>query len=138
MKIILAGHGKIATEMNRSVKMIFGELSNFFEVEFYEGESMYDIVEKYKLILENESKGSETLIITDLFGGSPYNAAAALAMTNEKVEVLTGLSMPLCLEVASKNHVYTVKQIVDEIKEIQSDFVKSFRDIEITKIEEDF
>lgn len=65
--------------------------------------------------------------MTDLFGGSPYNAAAVLAMKNDKAEVLTGLSLPLCAELATMEAV-SAKEASSYMKEAGKEFVKSFRD----------
>ena len=126
MIVILAGHGKIGTAMLESTQMVIGKCSNFFSVEFHKGEGPEDIIEKYNKILAGK-ENEEVLIVTDLFGGSPYNAAAVLAMKNDKVEVLTGLSLPLCAELAVMDTV-SVKEASAYMKEAGKEFVKSFRD----------
>ncbi|MBP9479237.1 MAG: PTS sugar transporter subunit IIA [Sebaldella sp.] len=126
MKIILAGHGKIGTSMLESTEMVIGECNNFYSVEFHKGESPEDILDKYRKII-GENINEDILILTDLFGGSPYNAAAMLAMTNEKVEVLTGLSLPLCAELATMEAI-CAKESVEYLKNSSKDFVVSFRD----------
>lgn len=125
MIVILAGHGRIGTAMLESTQMVIGECNNFFSVEFHKGEGPEDIIKKYNEILEG--KEDDVLIVTDLFGGSPYNAAAVVAMKNEKAEVLTGLSLPLCAELATMD-AKCAKEASDYLKEAGKDFVKSFRD----------
>lgn len=126
MKVILAGHGKIGTSMLESTEMVIGECNNFYSVEFHKGESPEDIIGRYQKII-GENINEDILILTDLFGGSPYNAAAVLAMKNEKVEVLTGLSLPLCAELATMDAV-CAKESVKYLKDSSKDFVVSFRD----------
>ena len=126
MIVILAGHGRIGTAVLESTQMVIGECSDFFSVEFQKGEGPEDIIKKYNEILTGR-ENEEVLIVTDLFGGSPYNAAAVLAMNNEKVEVLTGLSLPLCAELAVMDAA-SVKEASEYLKEAGKEFVKSFRD----------
>ena len=126
MIVILAGHGRIGTAVLESTQMVIGECSDFFSVEFQKGEGPEDIIKKYNEILTGR-ENEEVLIVTDLFGGSPYNAAAVLAMNNEKVEVLTGLSLPLCAELAVMEAA-CAKEASAYMKEAGKEFVKSFRD----------
>ena len=134
MIVILAGHGRIGTAVLESTQMVIGECSDFFSVEFQKGEGPEDIIKKYNEILTGR-ENEEVLIVTDLFGGSPYNAAAVLAINNEKVEVLTGLSLPLCAELAVMDAA-SVKEASEYLKEAGKEFVKSFRDQTIEDEEE--
>jgi mannose/fructose-specific phosphotransferase system component IIA len=42
---------------------------------------------------------NEALVLADLMGGSPSNAAARLALTNPKLHLVSGLNLPMVLEV---------------------------------------
>ena len=134
MKVILVGHGKIGTAMHESTQMVIGECKNFYSVEFHKGESPEDILNKYNKIIGNDLH-EEALIVTDLFGGSPYNAAAILAMKNKNVEVLTGLSLPLCAELATMDTI-SAKESASYLKNLSKDFVVSFRDLIVEDEEE--
>ena len=37
--------------------------------------------------------------MVDLFGGSPFNAASIIAMKNSNMEIVTGVNLPMILEV---------------------------------------
>ena len=42
------------------------------------------------------------LLLADLFGGSPANAVAAAFLRDDDVEMVTGLSLPMVLEVSNR------------------------------------
>ena len=45
-------------------------------------------------------KGSGVIILTDMFGGTPTNLALSL-LGNHKVEVVTGVNLPMLLKVCT-------------------------------------
>jgi PTS system sorbose-specific IIA component len=66
-------------------------------VEFVPGENASDIAGKLQKLVSAYIH-NEWLIAVDLQCGSPWNAAATLAMHNPQLRVISGLSLPLALE----------------------------------------
>lgn len=135
-KVILVAHGKLAQEMKNSSEMIFGSLPDFESLTFLKEEGLDTIQEKILASMKDEN--ASYLILTDLFCGTPYNASCAVAMTNSdrEIKVVSGMSLPIVLEVASmldKN----LQTIVNHITSVSSDIVKVFNKQEIGE-EEDF
>ena len=52
------------------------------------------------------------LFLNDLFGGSPYNAACRLVIANEAYGIVTGVNLPMLIEMCSA-------QMMDEGLSIQ-------------------
>lgn len=101
MYLILAAHGQLAAAVKQSAEMVFGQMEHMTAVEFIPGENADDLKRKYREILEKQGENQETLILTDLFGGSPYNAAYETAVGKENMDVITGLCLPVLLDVVS-------------------------------------
>lgn len=99
MYFILAAHGRLASAVKESVEMVFGQVDRVTAVEFLPGENTEDLKKKYQKVLEKED--DEILFLVDLFGGSPYNAAFETALQEERMEVLTGLSLPMLIDAVS-------------------------------------
>ena len=38
--------------------------------------------------------------MVDLFGGSPFNAASRIAIKNDNIDIVTGVNLPMLLEVS--------------------------------------
>lgn len=99
--VIIGSHGNFAQEILRSCEMICGPRENVAAVTFEPGESADSLVDKYKDILSRLDIKNGILFITDLFGGSPYNAACRIAMENRNAGIVAGINMPMVLEVLS-------------------------------------
>ena len=78
------------------------------------------------------------LILTDLFCGTPYNASCAVAMKNpeREIDVVSGMSLPIVLEVASMLG-NSLQDIVNHATSIPCDTVKAFKQ-QVIEEEEDF
>ena len=58
------------------------------------------------------------LFLNELFGGSPYNAACRLVMTNDKYGIVTGVNLPMLIEMTSA-------QLIDDGSDIQALMAKA-------------
>ncbi|MEO1768683.1 MULTISPECIES: PTS sugar transporter subunit IIA [Enterococcus] len=136
-KVILVAHGQLAHEMKRSAEMIFGELSDFQSVEFLKEEGLDSIQQKISQAMTDET--ADYLVLADLFCGTPYNASCAVAMKNtqQTIEVVSGMSLPLVLEAASMLQGNNLSSIVKHITSVAGDTVKSFSE-QLIEEEEDF
>lgn len=129
MNFILAGHGNIAVEMKNSIEMIAGEYPNVRAITFQLGDGIETLKDKYLKII-NQSTEQSFIIITDIFSGSPYNAAAMLAMQSENIEVISGLSLPLCLALLHLDYSsISLEETFEQLNDMKSDFIKSFKKI---------
>lgn len=136
IKVILVAHGKLAHEMKNSAEMIFGALPDFESVEFLKEEGLDTIQEKIFGAMKEEAS---YLVLTDLFCGTPYNASCAVAMKNPEREIgiVSGMSLPIVLEVASMLQGSHLEDIVNHITIIPCETVKAFNQVVIEE-EEDF
>ncbi|HBU7209417.1 TPA: PTS sorbose transporter subunit IIA, partial [Klebsiella pneumoniae] len=90
---IFCAHGQLAGAMLDSVCMVYGEV-NVSAVAFVPGENAADIaINLEKLVSAHTDE--EWVIAVDLQCGSPWNAAAGLAMRHPQIRVISGLSLPL-------------------------------------------
>jgi PTS system mannose-specific IIA component len=54
--------------------------------------------EKIEQQVQALNTGQGVLIFVDLFGASPFNASARVAVRYENVDVITGMNLPMLLE----------------------------------------
>jgi PTS system mannose-specific IIA component len=112
ISVIIGTHGMFSDEILKSAEMIFGTQENIGSVTFKPGEGIEDLIEKYnKLISELDSKDG-VLFMVDLFGGSPFNAASIIAMKNDNMEIVTGVNLPMILEVLGSRDFSTVSELL--------------------------
>lgn len=131
---IFCAHGKLACAMLESVQMVYGEV-NVSAVEFVPGENAGDIADKLEKLVSAHVQ-DEWLIAVDLQCGSPWNAAATLAMHNPKLRVISGLSLPLALELVDNQTSMNVDELCSHLTTIARQTCVVWQQLETA--EEDF
>ena len=101
VSLVIAAHGHLAEGLVASSAMIVGPSDDVVAVTFESSEGPDDLLAKYAAAVEG-SPSQEHLILVDLFGGSPYNAAARFAAGRDDADVVTGVNLPMIIEVLSR------------------------------------
>ncbi|MDI9206154.1 PTS sugar transporter subunit IIA [Ligilactobacillus saerimneri] len=112
-KVILIGHGRTGVAFKEAVEMIFGQAPAFYPLEFLPGEGIKDVTRKITDVV-GDTAPEDVLVVADLFSGTPYNSAAQLALEGKIADVVSGMSLPMLLEVACniQEDVTTVKDLI--------------------------
>ena len=76
------------------------------------------------------------LILTDIFSGTPYNASCAYAMkhSDKEIRILSGMSLPIVLEIATMRENANADAIVAHILDVGKDTIRTF---ELSAIEQE-
>ena len=125
--IIVGTHGKFSAEIVRSSEMIFGSQENVGVVTFEPGEGADNLVQKFEEVMKNLDCSDGVLFMVDLFGGSPFNAASRIAINNENTDIVTGVSLPMLLEVYGSRSFLSLEELVETAQNAAKDAVKSFK-----------
>lgn len=127
MQIILVAHGNLSVEMKNTAEMILGEVKKCSVITFIPGENTETLKTKFNKLINDFDKDENILIIVDLFGGSPYNAAFEIAMKNENIEILTGLNVPMLIDILSKREsgLEAVENLLEELN--TEEYIRSFK-----------
>lgn len=132
VNLIIATHGKFSAELVNSAQMVYGEVENLHVVTFVPGEGQDTLVEKYETIIAQLPQDSSVLFLVDLFGGSPYNAAARVVAKRPKDDIVTGVNLPMLLEVmdasADENDAQALAALAREVGQLS---VKTFHNKEV-------
>ncbi|MBC1319769.1 PTS sugar transporter subunit IIA [Listeria welshimeri] len=94
MNYILAAHGRYAQEVKNSCQMITGQTTNIAAVTFTEDMGVTDVLESYNAVYSPEN---ETVIIVDIVGGTPCNAAQMFRAKYPEIKIVSGLSLGLII-----------------------------------------
>lgn len=97
--IVLAAHGPLPGALLESTSMILGEAPQVASVSLMPGDSLEDLVERLRSEVNNVNAGDGVLILLDMFGGTPANAMALLAQQTNEVQAITGVNLPMLLEI---------------------------------------
>ena len=124
--IIVGTHGEFSREIINSSEMIFGKQDNLGYVTFNTGESADDLVNKYERIAEKLNCSDGVLFVVDLFGGSPYNAASRVVVNNKNMDIVTGVNLPMLLELFAARSYASLKELVEIAETSGNSGIKSF------------
>lgn len=97
---VVVTHGDLATELLRVAELIVGPQERLRAVPLAPGEDMDSMRARIADAVKDVDGGDGVLILADMFGGTPSNLS--LPFHHEgKVEVLTGVNLPMVLKLAS-------------------------------------
>jgi len=96
--VVVATHGKLAEEMIRTAETVVGHLEQMVPVSVVA--SAPDVRANLKAAIQRVDQGDGVLLLTDLLGGSPTNLCVSF-LTERKVEVVTGINLPMLLKLYS-------------------------------------
>lgn len=129
--ILVVTHGKFAHEIVKSGELIIGLQNNYKTLGLLHGDS----IDKFKGDVEEAVKilndGDGVLVFVDLYGGSPFNAAA-IGMHNlsKKVnlECIIGVNLPMILEAFLSRDNYDLQGLKKYILEIGVNSIKDLKE----------
>lgn len=98
--IVVVSHGNMAEGMMDAARMIVGEMEGVATVSLKESDAVEDLISRIETAVDEVDQGDGTLILVDAFGASPFNASARLAMNRKNIEVVSGMNLPMLLELA--------------------------------------
>jgi fructose-specific PTS system IIA component len=121
ISVIISGHGDFATALKGASRMIFGDQDNLIAVPFLKGEGTQTLQEKYKQVLEGIPEENEVLFLVDIFGGTPYNAATPYIVHNQRIDMASGVNLPILLEVLSMREYVPLKEMLNKLKKVNEE-----------------
>jgi len=97
-KLILT-HGGLARELLAAAQIISGRLFGFEALSLDWNDTFEEAKAKVRAAIDRLEDGEGVLILTDMYGGTPSNVAVTFLQPG-KVEVLTGVNLPMVLRLA--------------------------------------
>ena len=110
--IVLVSHGRFAAELLRSAELIIGEQKDVATFGLEQGDSVDELRVAVRNAIRTLDDGSGVLVLTDLFGGSPSNVAAA-NMRDLSYYSLTGINLPMLIEALTMRDSLSIDKLVN-------------------------
>ncbi len=115
--IIIVGHRNLPQVLYEIINDMVGNNDNFDYVNVYPDDDPEKVKEQLdKKVNKMKSKYKTILILTDMFGGTPSNLALTF-LEKGKVEVITGVNLPMILKLKLSEKDYSFNEIVKFIKD---------------------
>lgn len=98
---VIVTHGHLAGELLAAAEMIIGPISYITAVSIGWHDDVDAARDEVQRAITRVTQGAGVLLLTDMFGGTPTNIAS-MFLEDEKVEVATGVNLPMVIKVASQ------------------------------------
>ena len=97
--LVVATHARLAEELLLTAELIVGRLEQSEAVSIGADASVDEARARLAAALKRVDSGDGVLVLTDMFGGTPANLA--LTFLDDKVEVITGVNLPMILKLST-------------------------------------
>jgi PTS system mannose-specific IIA component len=115
---VVVTHGQLATELVNAAETSVGDLPRFAAVSIGWHEDTQDARDEIAEAVARVRQDKGVLILTDMFGGTPANLAMSfLADDANKVEVITGVNLPMLIKLASTTEPADLLQVARDMRE---------------------
>jgi len=111
VSILLLSHGSLSKTFYETASMIMGKIENVSYIELPTGADDESYAKEVASVIE---KNDNTLILVDLFGGSPFIKSALVYKKfkeSHNVEIVTGMNLGMLIETINANQGLTLKEL---------------------------
>ena len=91
---LILTHGGLARELVEAAEMILGRQPRFEALSLSWTDTFEESAAKTRSALETLDSDEGVLILTDMYGGTPYNVASSFHKAGE-IEVVSGVNLPM-------------------------------------------
>src|SRR5262245_23475280 len=113
---LIVTHGRLAIELLNAAEMIVGEIHHITAVSLGWHDDVGMATTMIEKALDRVKSPDGVLILTDMFGGTPTNIASTF-LDREKVEVVTGVNLPMVIKLAQIGESHTLAAAAKILKE---------------------
>jgi PTS system mannose-specific IIA component len=114
--VVVVTHGQLATELLNAAEAIVGDLPQFVAVSIGWHDDVDDAREEIRQAVARVQANGGVLILTDMFGGTPANLGMTF-LEPDKVEVITGVNLPMLIKLASLKTSQDLLGVAREMRE---------------------
>ena len=114
--VVVVTHGQLATELVNAAETIVGDLPRFTAVSIGWHEDVQDARGEIAQAIGRVQGEHGILVLTDMFGGTASNLGITF-LEDRRVEVLTGVNLPMLIKLASMTQRTDVLEVARELRE---------------------
>jgi mannose PTS system EIIA component len=114
--LLVVTHGRVAEELVKAAKTIVGPLDALEAVSIGWDDDVAAARGRIEEAIQRVGKGTGALILTDMFGGTPTNIALSF-LDPGKVEVITGVNLPMLIKFTNLRDEMAFQEIARRIAE---------------------
>ena len=111
--VVLVTHGRLAEEFLAAVVHVVGPQPHFATVCIAADDDMEARRQEIMDMVQLVETGDGTILLTDMFGGTPANLAISL-LDKDKTEVIAGVNLPMLIKLATIRGSKALPEVVEE------------------------
>jgi mannose PTS system EIIA component len=108
--LLIISHCDLGKEFLNAAELIVGRLEASGYVSITQTTESSDMLKEISQKITALNSGKGVLVLTDMFGGTPSNLSLSF-LKEEKVEVLTGVNLPMVIAVATDRNDLTLSEL---------------------------
>ena len=116
MSVVIVTHYRLGEEFLQALRLIVPDAPDFQAVSIDPKQSVDEMRELIAAALRRADLGEGVLVLTDMFGGTPSNMALSF-LEEHRVEVVTGLNLPMLIKLATMTEKKPLEQLAAFIKD---------------------
>ena len=113
--VLIITHGNLGNELIKVTKLIRGDMEGALAISVDETKGVENLKNDIIAAIKKLDSGEGVLILTDLFGGTPSNISLSF-LEKKKVEVVTGVNLPMMLKVSERKDERGLSEFADFIR----------------------
>lgn len=113
---VIVSHGQLANELLAAAEQVVGELTHIKSVSIGWHDNVEAAQNEIERAIKEVSSDKGVLLLTDMFGGTPTNIAA-MFIEEGRVEVITGVNLPMVIRLASQPEELSLAEMAAAIEE---------------------
>ncbi|HDQ04413.1 MAG TPA: PTS sugar transporter subunit IIA [Deltaproteobacteria bacterium] len=114
--VLITTHGNLGSELIKAAEMIKGPLEHIAHISIDQTNNAEKIKKEIGNAIKKLDNGKGVIVLTDLFGGTPSNISLSF-MKEGKVEVVTGVNLPMLLKLSEIKDEMSLKEFACFIKD---------------------
>ncbi len=127
--VLIATHGEFGNALLATLRMILGEIEGLESIALSSEDSMDSFMAKMEKALKAvDPKETGSLVLVDMLGGTPFNVAVQMAQ-KRKLEVVTGVNLPMLIKVASHRDETDLKFLTSEVQKTTRESIVTTLDL---------
>jgi PTS system mannose-specific IIA component len=121
--LLVVTHGRLAGELETAARRIVGDVAKMASISLDWDDDVVDARRRIEQGIEKVAVNGRVLILTDMFGGTPSNVALSL-LEPGKIDVITGVNLPMLIKFANLHTVDGFNETVRRIAQQGRDAIQ--------------
>lgn len=114
--LLIISHCDLGKELLNAAELIMGKLEAANSISVTQTTQCAELLKTISKEIKALDRGHGVLVLTDMFGGTPSNLSLSF-LKEETVEVLTGVNLPMVVEVAQNRQRLALSELGEKAQE---------------------